>query len=137
MYRLTYVSTAHPAVSTSDLQDVLEAAIRNNTAAKVTGTLLFNGENFMQVLEGDRDEVRKIYNRICVDARHSHIVTIYEEESASRSFGESPMSLQVVRSDVGELPKGMTVAKDFELYIPASLPSHVRKMLRAFNTRKA
>lgn len=137
MYRLAYVSTAHPAVTSSDLQDILEAAIRNNSAANVTGTLLFNGMNFLQVLEGEQDAVQKIYDRICVDARHNHIVTIFEEKNASRTFAESSMSLQAVKSEVGKLPKGMTVADNFELYVPASLPRHVRQMLRAFNTRKA
>ena len=137
MYRLAYVSTAHPAVTSSDLQDILEAAIRNNSEAQVTGTLLFNGVNFMQILEGERSAVEKIYDRISVDARHNHIVTIFEEENASRTFAESAMLLQAVKSEVGKLPKGMKVSDNFELYVPANLPTHVRQMLRAFNTRKA
>lgn len=137
MYRLTYVSTAHNRVSSSDLQDILEAAIRNNAAAKVTGILLYNGENFMQVLEGPEKSVLEIFERICTDARHGHVVTILEESSTRRVFENLPMSMQAVGSDVGELPDGMTQSKDIDLYLPSGLPAYLRQMLKAFNTKKA
>ena len=60
MYRLAYVSTCRTRLSAEDMQDVLESAIRNNQEAGVSGTLLFNGMNFLQILEGPEAEVEKI-----------------------------------------------------------------------------
>lgn len=137
MYRLAYVSTAHANVASSDLQDILEAAIRNNSAQNVTGVLLYNGINFLQILEGAEKAVKSIYNRICVDARHGHIVTILTESATRRVFDDSPMSLQAVASDVGKLPTGVAESSDIDLYLPSGLPTHLRQMLKAFNTRKA
>ncbi|MGB3626084.1 MAG: BLUF domain-containing protein [Henriciella sp.] len=136
MYRLAYVSTAHKQVSSSELQYILEAAIRNNTAANVTGILLYNGASFLQVLEGPEKSVSEIYARICADERHSHIVTILKESSSRRLFEDAPMSLQAVPSDVGKLPKGVTRADNIDLYLPSALPGYLRQILKSFNTCK-
>ncbi|MEQ9314505.1 MAG: BLUF domain-containing protein [Henriciella sp.] len=137
MYRLAYVSTAHANVESSDLQDILEAAIRNNSAANVTGVLLYNGVNFLQILEGAEKAVKSIYDRICTDARHNHIVTVLAESTTRRVFDDTPMSLQAVASDIGRLPTGVEQSSDIDLYLPSSLPTHLRQMLKSFNTRKA
>ena len=136
MYRLAYVSTAHSAVSSPDLQDILESAIRNNGESDVTGTLLFNGPNFLQILGGPEAAVSEVYDRICVDARHSHVVTILREKSTRRIFENTPMSLLALESEAGTLPNGLTASEELDLYLPSSLPTHLRQMLKSFNTRK-
>lgn len=134
MYRLAYVSTSHIRLSAEDMQDILEAAIRNNKEADVGGTLLFNGINFLQLLEGPEDKVKKIYTRICDDARHNHVVTIFRESGAGRCFDGSPMTLSTMKSDVGSLPDGLTISSDIDLFIPATLPDYLRSMIKSFNT---
>ena len=136
MYRLAYVSTCRTRLSAEDMQDVLESAIRNNQEAGVSGTLLFNGMNFLQILEGPEAEVEKIYARICEDGRHNHVVTIFRESGARRCFEKSPMTLNTVTSTVGSLPDGLTLSSDIDLFIPASLPSHLRGMIHSFNTMR-
>ncbi|RIJ32934.1 BLUF domain-containing protein [Henriciella mobilis] len=136
MYRLAYVSTSHTHLSAEDMQDVLESAIRNNKKAGVSGTLLFNGMNFLQILEGPEEEVERIYTRICEDSRHNHVVTIFRESGARRCFEKSPMTLNTVSSKVGALPDGLTLSSDIDLFIPASLPSHLRGMIYSFNTMR-
>ncbi len=137
MYRLAYVSTAHKAVRSSDLQDILEIAILNNGKDNITGTLLYNGVNFLQVLEGVKEDVMNAYERICADPRHHHIVTIFEESGTRRSFENAPMSLQTVPSKVGKLPNGIAMSNDIELFLPNSVPDYLRSMLTSFNTQKA
>ncbi|MEM5516826.1 BLUF domain-containing protein [Henriciella sp. AS95] len=136
MYRLVYVSTARDAVSSQNLQDILESAIRNNSDAEVTGTLLYNGPNFLQVLEGPEAAVREIYDRICSDARHSHVVTVLEERQTRRHFDDTPMQLLAVKSEAGQLPKGLSMSDELDLYLPTGLPAHLRQILKSFNTRK-
>ncbi|RIJ13906.1 BLUF domain-containing protein [Henriciella mobilis] len=136
MYRLAYVSTSHTHLSAEDMQDVLESAIRNNKKAGVSGTLLFNGMNFLQILEGPEEEVERIYTRICEDSRHNHVVTIFRESGARRCFEKSPMTLNTVSSKVGALPDGLTLSSDIDLFIPASLPSHLRGMIYSFSTMR-
>lgn len=137
MYRLAYVSTAHENITSIDLQDILEAAIRNNSEQDVTGTLLFNGANFLQILEGPEEKVEKTYERICSDNRHRHVVTIYREGGTRRSFSESPMSLNTVKSKIGALPDGVALSSDLDLFLPAGLPPYLRTILTSFNTMQA
>lgn len=136
MHRLTYVSTAHKAVSSIDLQDILEAAIRNNERDGVTGMLLYNGANFMQVLEGPEEAINTVYNRICSDKRHGHVVTVLRESGTRRSFDDNPMTLKTVESHYGKLPNGMVKSESLDDFLPAGVPDFLRSMLLNFNTMK-
>lgn len=134
MYRLAYVSTSHKRLSATDMQDILEAAIRNNGEVGVSGTLLFNGVNFLQILEGAEEEVERIYARICEDERHNHVVTIFRESGVKRCFESSPMTLSTLKSKVADLPDGLTESSDISLFMPASLPDHLCGMIYNFDT---
>ena len=96
MFKLAYVSVATRTLSSVDLQNILETAITSNRDADITGILLFNGTNFMQVLEGPQEEVEKIFAKICDDDRHRNVVVIYREKTGAREFEEAPMLLQIV-----------------------------------------
>ncbi|WP_300395688.1 BLUF domain-containing protein [Henriciella sp.] len=137
MYRLAYVSTADDDLSAYDLQDILEAAIRNNGKVGVSGTVLFNGLNFLQILEGPEAAVENIYARICMDERHAHVVTIFRESGVRRCFDDSPMTLNTVKCEVGDLPDGLALSSNIDLFIPAGLPSYLRGMISSFNTMRA
>ena len=54
MFRLAYVSNARLGLNQNDLDSIMHTSKLRNKLAGVTGLLLFNGVNFMQVLEGDR-----------------------------------------------------------------------------------
>ena len=137
MHRLAYVSTADESLSAMDLQDILEAALRNNGKAEVKGTVLFNGVNFLQILEGPKEGVEHIYSRICSDDRHHHIMTIFRENASRRVFDDSPMTLNTVNCPVGTLPDGMTLSSDINLFLPADLPNYLHNMIESFNTTRA
>lgn len=136
MYRLAYVSTAHKAVKSSDLQDILESAIRNNSKIGVTGTIMFDGASFLQILEGPQKQVEAIYSHICTDERHNNIVTIYRESGTKRAFEESPLTLNTIKGTAGKLPAGLTVSAEIDLFVPKDLPAHLRNMLNSFDTMR-
>ena len=46
----------------------------------MTGVLCFSGEIFLQVLEGGRAQVSKLYNRIAADPRHTCL--LYTSDAA-------------------------------------------------------
>jgi hypothetical protein len=80
MLRLAYVSNARLGLDQNDLDSIMHMAKLRNKLASVTGVLLFNGVNFMQVLEGGRARTLNIYDSILKDARHSGIKTIVQEK---------------------------------------------------------
>ncbi|QYJ01022.1 BLUF domain-containing protein [Thalassovita mediterranea] len=135
MYKLAYVSVATRTLTSVDLQSILEAAITRNRDCNITGILLFNGTNFMQVLEGPQEEVEKIFEDICKDERHRNVVVIYRDRTSVREFEEAPMLLQIVPASHGVAPDGMTITKDIALFLPSSLARHFRTILESFDTR--
>ena len=80
MLRVAYVSNARFGLNQNDLESIMHISKLRNKLAGVTGVLLFNGVNFMQVLEGERAQTLNIYDRILRDARHSGIKTIVQEK---------------------------------------------------------
>ncbi|WP_390887484.1 BLUF domain-containing protein [Bradyrhizobium ottawaense] len=61
--------------SSSELLKIVRAAERNNLALALTGTLLFDKSRFVQVLEGERSSVTKLFIRISQDSRHEDIAS--------------------------------------------------------------
>ena len=69
MKRLIYISTAIDTIQESDIDDIVATAQRVNEVQSLTGVLLFNGLNFLQLLEGPQSNVENINNRILTDKR--------------------------------------------------------------------
>ena len=86
LVRLMYASRAVPAVDQEELIAILKKSKANNHKSGVTGALCFSEGVFIQVLEGGRTAVSKLYNRIANDARHSDVVLLNYDEIEERRF---------------------------------------------------
>jgi hypothetical protein len=86
LVRLMYASRAVPAVDQEELLAILKKSKANNPKSGVTGALCFSEGVFLQVLEGGRSAVNKLYNRIASDARHTDVVLLNYEEIEERRF---------------------------------------------------
>jgi len=86
-----YVSVADPLIGEQDIASLLVQARRNNQRDALTGALIFNGHNFMQLLEGPGDKVDACLAVIRNDPRHSGMVEVRRREIAERAFAEWTM----------------------------------------------
>lgn len=86
LVRLMYASRAVSAIDQEELLAILKTSKTNNPKAGITGALCLSGGIFMQVLEGGRSAVNKLYNRITTDTRHTEVVLLSYEEIAERRF---------------------------------------------------
>ena len=86
LVRLLYASHAAQSVDDDALNAILRQCRANNPALGVTGVLCFSGGLFMQVLEGGRGVVNRIYNGIVADPRHTDVVLLSYEEIGERRF---------------------------------------------------
>ena len=84
--RLIYFSAVRGGLSRADLKDILARSRSNNAAAGVTGALCFNNSRFLQVLEGRRLQVNKVFGRILADPRHQEVGIITFAPAAERLF---------------------------------------------------
>jgi hypothetical protein len=86
LVRLMYTSRSNTGMDEQELASILRQSRPANTAEGITGMLVFSDQLFIQVLEGGRSEVNRLYNRICADKRHTDIELLYFEEITERRF---------------------------------------------------
>jgi hypothetical protein len=86
LVRLLYASRAVPPVDHDALLAILRKSKANNVALGVTGVLCFSEGIFLQVLEGGRGPVNRLYNRIAADPRHTDVELLCYEEIGERRF---------------------------------------------------
>ena len=86
LVRLMYVSRAVPAIDQEELIAILRKSKANNPNLGVTGVLCFSEGIFLQVLEGGRSAVNRLYNKIAADARHTQVELLSYEEIGERRF---------------------------------------------------
>ena len=89
LVRLLYASRATGAVDHDLMSDILKKSRAHNPAAGITGALCLCGGSgvFMQVLEGGRDAVSRLYSRIAADPRHHDLTLLHFAEIGERRFG--------------------------------------------------
>ena len=93
LHQLIYVSQATKPMSSGELFDLVEVSKRNNHPHDITGQLLYNSGVFMQVLEGEKDEIVKLYERIKLDERHHDVEVLYLEPANYRIFDGWSMNM--------------------------------------------
>ena len=105
MFELVYCSAARPNMKPEDIQNILESARRFNFKNNITGCLLYHNDEFLQILEGEKDVVQKLYASIKKDERHSAVMLLNEDEKKERFFPQWNMAFhklddsQLIKND--------------------------------------
>jgi hypothetical protein len=87
LVRLLYASRAASPLTPAVLDSILAQSRANNPRAGITGILCHSDDLFIQVLEGGRDVVCRLYNTIVRDSRHAEVCILSFEEIRERRFG--------------------------------------------------
>ena len=99
MRQIVYISTT-TLVDDAVLRDILVASERNNTACGITGILLTNGRNFLQLVEGEQVDLMRLMTRLAHDRRHSGVIQIADIPITERAFPDWTMQLLRLASSV-------------------------------------
>ena len=126
IYKLIYTSKAAPGTTDSILEDILASANKNNGALGISGVLLFFDNSFIQLLEGDRDTVMALYNKIKDDPRHSDCDLMFEEYQDDRVFGDWRMAyVPLDQESARKLCGNMDVTSVDQLAVILQHPSRI------------
>ncbi len=96
MTDLITISYRSKAVLTNPMRDVRKIVAeshRRNEAHGITGILLFDGEFFMQTIEGPPAVTRSLFASIIEDDRHVNVVPFFISEIEDRDFPDWHMEL--------------------------------------------
>ncbi len=93
LVRVLYVSRADGPQTTTVTASILATAHRYNREHGISGVLCQGQGLYLQVLEGERDAVHRLYTRIVVDRRHHDVVMLQLVEIGERRFAGWSMAL--------------------------------------------
>ena len=86
VYMSEYVGNTNSMFS--DIGDIITASKANNPKRGVTGILLYHKGKFVQVIEGEEDELKKLMQKIEKDERHKNLTYLVNEEINERGFDQ-------------------------------------------------
>ena len=87
MYRIIYKSRSVKPLDWEIVKSITSASEKNNEACGVTGLLLASRTHFLQVLEGNFEDVNAVFRRIVRDERHVEMSIIAFTVIDARLFG--------------------------------------------------
>jgi len=134
--RLAYISTARPDLTAKEVESIVEEARVRNQAQDITGLLVFNGTNFLQVIEGPGPNLLGVFDSICRDDRHEGVVRVHAEHEVDRAFSDWSMGFGLIESAAGTAPREAFSVSQEELdaLLPEALPRELRSLFEGFNT---
>lgn len=83
---LLYSSSAAADVDSGDVFAIIEASARNNPRRDVTGFLIYDGQEFLQYVEGPADALDSLLATLGQDARHHSVRVLHRTQSPRRLF---------------------------------------------------
>lgn len=86
LVELSYLSEALSDMSFLGLMRLLESARAFNQKHGISGILLYDNQQFGQIIEGERASIMKVWKRIQEDKRHHRIELLEIREITERSF---------------------------------------------------
>ena len=120
-----YISTA-PTLPREEVDAILAASARNNPERGITGLLLFNGRNFLQLLEGEEREVTALMDTITADPRHSGVSVLDKRMIGARACPDWAMKRVLIAESIANRRDML------ERELPDGLEPDLRKMIVNF-----
>ncbi|MBQ0736432.1 BLUF domain-containing protein [Aquimarina celericrescens] len=123
-YIISYVSTVNPDLSNTDIAKLMDHVNVHNNTIGLTGILIYSEGNFFQVLEGEEEIVKRMFERIKKDSRHYNIIKMLDKEMNDHSFSEYHSSFTVISDHYSqtELQEFLNKEKDYN-------PEHYKSIL--------
>jgi len=94
MFHLVYVSSAVEPFGRAELVEMLVKSRDKNKRLGITGMLLYQGGNFIQLLEGEEAAVRELFASIRQDPRHRGVIVVLDEPAGESLFGDWSMGFR-------------------------------------------
>jgi EAL domain-containing protein (putative c-di-GMP-specific phosphodiesterase class I) len=132
MICLIYASAATGECGITELTEILKSSRRNNERMGITGMLLHQDGNFLQVLEGEAEVVDSLYETIALDHRHAQVTQILRQKISNRSFSHWSMGFADVSADeIANIEATNDFFQEGSCFAQLS-PGKVLKLLDAF-----
>jgi hypothetical protein len=102
MIELVYFSEGSPDIQSEDISNILKTARDFNSINNITGCLLYHNNEFLQILEGEKETLMDLFNSIKKDKRHTNIILIAEDSKNERTFSGWSMAFHDIGGDASK-----------------------------------
>jgi hypothetical protein len=99
LYRLVYTSARRKECDDQEIQNILNACKKNNPGKNITGLLIQTENRFLQVIEGNREDVIGLSEKIKKDPRHGGVNIRFEQTVEKRLFPDWHMAFKDLSKD--------------------------------------
>ncbi|MFN8577859.1 MAG: BLUF domain-containing protein [Candidatus Sericytochromatia bacterium] len=113
LYKLIYSSRENIKFTDDVLKAILDKANKHNSKNDITGVFLYIDGNIIQLLEGEKDDIEALFERISKDNRHKNIKVLIKGSAEERTFPEWYMGFKSMNySDYSEYLKKINYLHD-------------------------
>ncbi len=81
-----------------ELDQLFKLTKENNIKLDITGVLIYKNGNFLQIIEGEDNKVYSLYDKICIDKRHHHIIKVLDINIPGRIFEDYETGFSIINS---------------------------------------
>ncbi len=99
MYTIAYISRAADHMEVGQIKELLEYAGGWNSSNNLKGLLLYNEGNFFQVIEGEKETVVDLYDKIKEDSRHDNLVELFSEPTRDPVFEDYSSRFNLITNE--------------------------------------
>ena len=129
MIDLIYFSVPNQGLKPEDIPNILKSARDFNSKNNITGCLLHHNNQFLQILEGEKEIVLDLFDSIKKDKRHSNVILIAQDNKSGRTFSDWSMAFHEFDGD--ELSKKIFSANFVSFLETAKNPTLVMDLFSA------
>lgn len=98
LYQLIYGSSAAGLYDADTYRKIAGDATNFNKSVGISGLLLLYNETILQVLEGPKDVVEALFEKIKSDRRHKNAIKLSGEVIEARQFKDWAMGFEAVKN---------------------------------------
>lgn len=125
VHQIIYTSSAGPRLTAHDFREIVMKASVQNARNNITGLLLFHDGGILQVLEGEKDVVHTLYQKIAQDSRHNGLTKLIDRDTPQREFANWSMGFKMI-TDEDKLDFAFHLNKEsFKAQMPTNVSPEV------------
>jgi hypothetical protein len=129
-HTICYLSKQSEALKDSELEGMFNFISEKNPILNITGALIHNNDFFLQVLEGDRETIMDLFEKIRRDKRHTNILLILNQKIENRIFVDydAKFNIMKTKADIEKLNHYLSLY-DFENKYPKNVKTLIEPFL--------
>ncbi len=103
LFQLCYVSTAKDGLRFEEIKEILNQSNNNNKSNQITGILIYCNKHFFQIIEGQKNYIEELFEKIMVDCRHDGVIKIQAKTIEKRYFDSWSMAFKSYNKELKAL----------------------------------